>query len=233
MRRRVHAWKAAHGYQDDDALGLFIWPEAVNFLNPQDVDLFIHRIILLSPTLVIGDTLARCMPGGDENSAKDMGLLVEHTDRVRHRVGCAFMWVHHTNRVGSHERGSSALRGACDTMLRLSDKRVLTCDKQRDGKEFHRLRLRLEPCHGSCVMAVAPEPSSDGSATGDGPDELEAAVLSYVRRHPGRSTRQVASGVNRNRDGVTDVLKQLRDTQQVRSEQVGKAVAWTVASTGA
>ena len=52
------------------------------------MDLFIQRIISLSPKLVIGDTLARCMPGGDENSAKDMGLLVEHTDKVRRRVDC-------------------------------------------------------------------------------------------------------------------------------------------------
>ena len=83
LKQRVHAWKAAHGYRDDEPLGLFIWPEAVNFLNPHDVDRFIQFIISLSPKLVIGDTLARCIAGGDENLARDMGLLVEHTDRVK------------------------------------------------------------------------------------------------------------------------------------------------------
>ena len=199
----------------------------------QDVDLFIQRIISLSPKLVIGDTLARCMPGGDENSAKDMGLLVEHTDKVRRRVDCTFMWAHHTNRAAGTERGSSALRGACDTLLKLSATQVLTCDKQRDAEPFGRLRLRLEPCEGSCVMAVAPEPNIDRNATGDGPDELEAAVLDYVRQNPGLSTRKVASGVHRSRDVVTAALRRLDVTEQVARSRVGRAVTWTTASAGA
>ena len=164
LKQRVHAWKTARGDPDDERLGLFIWPDAVNFLNAQEVDRFARAITSLAPILVIGDTLARCMPGGDENSARDMGLLVAHTDQIRRRVGCAFLWVHHTNRAGS-ERGSSALRGACDTLLKLSATQVLTCDKQRDAAPFGRLPLRLEPSDGSRIVVVAPESAANPTLT--------------------------------------------------------------------
>ena len=75
------------------------------------MDLFIQRIISLSPKLVIGDTLARCMPGGDENSAKDMGLLVEHTDKVRRRVDCTFMWAHPHESCCRHRERIERLTG--------------------------------------------------------------------------------------------------------------------------
>ena len=185
LKPRLRAWKRAHGYRDENLLGFYVWPGAVNFLNPQDVDRFIQVITSLAPKLVIGDTLARCMAGGDENSARDMGLLVEHTDQVRRRVDCTFLWVHHTNRAGTGERGSGALRGACDTLLSLSERLVLTCDKQRDAEPFGRLRLSLARCHGSCVVELAPDLGADSETTATG-DDLRDAVLDYVRRNPGR-----------------------------------------------
>ena len=62
--------------------------------------------------------------------------------------------------------------------------------------------------------------------------EVGLEVLGCLRKNPGLSTREVANRLNRNRDMVTQVLKQLRDAQQVRSEQDGKAVRWTVVSSG-
>ena len=232
LKPRLRAWKRAHGYRDENLLGFYVWPGAVNFLNPQDVDRFIQVITSLAPKLVIGDTLARCMAGGDENSARDMGLLVEHTDQVRRRVDCTFLWVHHTNRAGTGERGSGALRGACDTLLSLSERLVLTCDKQRDAEPFGRLRLSLARCHGSCVVELAPDLGADSETTATG-DDLRDAVLDYVRRNPGLSTRSVASGVNRNRDDVTAALSDLHATHQVTLKLVGQARTWTLGSRGA
>ncbi len=33
LKARVHAWKSAHGYRDDEPLGMSIWNEPVNFLG--------------------------------------------------------------------------------------------------------------------------------------------------------------------------------------------------------
>ena len=96
----------------------------------------------LQPGLVVIDTLARSFVGGDENSATDMGELVDAVQRIQTEVKCAVILVHHTGKKGgpqTQERGSSALRGAMDTMVRVGmSKRVVTisCDKQKDAEPF-------------------------------------------------------------------------------------------------
>ena len=88
--------------------------------------------------LVIVDTLARAMAGGDENSGEDMGEAVKTIDAVRAATGAHVCIIHHcgkdTTRGG---RGHSSLRAAIDTEIEVAhpegDKyRVATIVKQRD-----------------------------------------------------------------------------------------------------
>jgi len=39
------------------------------------------------------DTVARALPGSDENSATDMGAFVDACDRIRHHTGSAVIGV--------------------------------------------------------------------------------------------------------------------------------------------
>lgn len=68
------------------------------------------------PALVIIDTLARAI-AGDENSATDMGQLVECADWIReHYPGCCVLLVHHTGHGNKgRARGSSAFYSALDS----------------------------------------------------------------------------------------------------------------------
>lgn len=81
------------------------------------------------PGLVVVDTLARCTPGMDENSSKDMGLAVAGLDRIKQETGACQLLVHHTRKGGDSERGSSALRGAADVMI--------LCQKQQAGERTY------------------------------------------------------------------------------------------------
>ncbi len=65
------------------------------------------------------DTLARGMSiaGLDENSTQDMGAYVAGLDRIRREFPSMQLVVHHTEKSGREERGSTALRGACDLMI--------------------------------------------------------------------------------------------------------------------
>ena len=71
--------------------------------------------------LVILDTLARAMAGGDENKGQDMGAAVASMDSVRAATGAHVLLVHH---CGKNEalgaRGHSSLRGAVDTEIEIS-----------------------------------------------------------------------------------------------------------------
>jgi hypothetical protein len=88
--------------------------------------------------LVIIDTLARAMAGGDENSGKDMGEAVETIDAVRALTGAHVMLIHHSGKDAARgARGHSCLRAAIDTEIEVihpdgEKYRTATILKQRD-----------------------------------------------------------------------------------------------------
>lgn len=72
----------------------------------------------IEPVLVVIDTMARAMAGGDENSANDVGRLIRNLDWIRERwPSCCVLVIHHTGHAdGAKERGrgSSAYYAALD-----------------------------------------------------------------------------------------------------------------------
>ena len=112
----------------------------------------------LVPGLIIIDTLARCFTG-DENETADMARFVAGVDTLRQQLGATVLVVHHMGKDRSRgERGSSVLRGAADTMIRVvrnkqDDVMLLKCSKQKDAVEFGDIELRLETVGESCVIA--------------------------------------------------------------------------------
>lgn len=156
VKERLRAWKARNRGADLSRLRFLTIP--VNLLESDQVQA-LHAAIraqLPSPTLVIFDTLARAMSGGDENSAKDMGNLVAAADSVKAAFHCHVSLVHHTGKNGDSERGSSALRAACDTSIYISSENglVMECMKQKDSVAPEKIGLKLAPVAGteSCVL---------------------------------------------------------------------------------
>lgn len=89
--------------------------------------------------LLIIDTLHSATVNADENSAKDMGLVLQLAKVAIQELRCAVLLVHHSNKAGTGERGSSALRGAMDFMLEVKPmvgKFVMTCEKLKDGERW-------------------------------------------------------------------------------------------------
>jgi hypothetical protein len=161
FQKRVAAWKAQHGLaQIPDARFLL---HAANLLNPDDVKELLGAIgsLLTPPVLVVIDTLARSMDGGDENATKDMNAVVAAVDGIRTTVGCAVLLVHHTGHTNhDRSRGASSLSCAVDTEMRLTKtagNRTLRCTKQKDWAEFPPIELRLVPTPdgSSCVLEDA------------------------------------------------------------------------------
>ena len=71
--------------------------------------------------MVVVDTLARALAGGDENSGQDMGNLVFHADKIRMATGAHVCFIHHSGKnkaLGA--RGHSSLRAAVDTEIEIS-----------------------------------------------------------------------------------------------------------------
>ncbi|SEN57733.1 AAA domain-containing protein [Pseudorhodobacter antarcticus] len=90
----------------------------------------------VAPALIVIDTLARSMGAGDENTAKDMGLLVQSVDAIREATGAHVAIIHHSGKdAAKGARGSGSLRAAVDTEIELTRNRdtiIATTKKQRD-----------------------------------------------------------------------------------------------------
>ncbi|WP_367872338.1 helicase RepA family protein [Luteolibacter sp. Populi] len=102
------------------------------------------------PRLLVIDTLARAMPGGDENAAKDMTLAIAVADAVRAACGAHVMLIHHTGKdMTKGARGHSSLRAAMDSEIEVTrtagmESQALVT-KQRDlPMSGEPMRFRLE-----------------------------------------------------------------------------------------
>lgn len=94
--------------------------------------------------LIVIDTLARAMAGGDENSARDMGSLVKVAEQVQRATKAAFMFIHHQGKDQSKgARGSSALVRAIDTEIEISDGEIRV-KKQRDTDELPPIKFKFK-----------------------------------------------------------------------------------------
>lgn len=130
LLRRFEAWQLKRKVKiPDDRLFLSAVRIELNDLGAAEVELEVKRIageIGAAPVLIIVDTLARALPtGSDENSAKDMGAFINIVDRLRDRFQCVAMIVHHSGVADDKRtRGSTALKGALETELRITSRGV-------------------------------------------------------------------------------------------------------------
>ncbi|WP_281978552.1 AAA family ATPase [Pseudorhizobium flavum] len=143
-------------------------PETAIHVVPCSVDLFDPRADVgsvvgeakalaadadLPVRLVVVDTLARAMAGGDENSGKDMGQLVHNIDAIKDATGATVLIVHHTGKDAARGmRGHSSLLAAIDTDFEIvpeGNTKVATFrnHKQRDFGRLPDLRFSLKVMH--------------------------------------------------------------------------------------
>lgn len=178
--RRVPAWEDANGTMT----GVMFLPMAVQFLDEVDLAAFCEYVRRLRPVLIVIDTQARCTVGAEENGSKDMGKLVAALDRVRRVCNAGVMVLHHEGRVGEHMRGSNAMEGASETIIRVTKDGAivtLTVVRQKDADDSDEtIMLRLIP-RGSSAIISATGPW-DQSTVHDG---AESDLIKVMRDHFG------------------------------------------------
>jgi hypothetical protein len=113
--------------------------EAPNFLEEIDVKALLAQIKKQGSgfDVIIIDTLAQVMPGGNENSGEDMGKVLGYCKAISRATGAMVILIHHSGKDESKgARGWSGLRAASDfeiEVLRLDDDRVATVTKMKGG----------------------------------------------------------------------------------------------------
>jgi len=107
-----------------------------------DVDGLAQTVKDFAPggAVTIIDTMARATAGTDENSAKDMGLIIRAADRLATLTNGIVLLVHHTGKTEANGlRGSSALLGALDSAVKVTGSkdtpRKFEIDKNKHGRD--------------------------------------------------------------------------------------------------
>lgn len=195
LHRRVEAWC------DHNKLGpgqAYFLDHAINLREGSAVDEFCRAAYQIKPALITFDTLARCIPGADENSARDMGLAVHGNDTIRQRLDTTCVWIHHANKAERSERGSGAVRGAADNMIEIfpnGDGSIrVTCSKSKDEEHWIDEQFSFLPVLESGVLI----PTNGYAALQY--SELEVRILEFLAletfRDYGAKAIQLVSALN-------------------------------------
>jgi RecA-family ATPase len=160
------------------------------------------------PLFIIVDTLARCFDG-DENQQEDMGNFIKGLDLLREAHDATVLVVHHTSKEGFDERGSSAFRGACDTMMFASKEEseiTLKCTKQKDAQEFpdETYELIVVPEWDSCaVQATALRLAHERDD-----------VASFLAEKPDTPIREIAEALGLSKSSVHRRIQEIKKGQK-------------------
>ena len=218
VRARVAAYRSAH---PEMAAGLpfAIIPQAVDLLDTASVQRLIDTIRAAESecgekvAMIVIDTFARSIPGGDENSAQDVGQAVAAADLVRTETGAAVGFVHHAGKDPTKgARGSSALRAACDTEILIegqSGQRTATATKQRDLEGGDPMPFELE----AVALGTDPDGEEMTSCVVKHLD-AEAAPAPAVMQLRGKAQRQFLAAIRahaKDAPGAVWTLEELRE----------------------
>jgi len=203
--RRIDAWARHHKIAD---VPLFVRPAPLDLRSSgtDTVELIAHaqQVTAIGRPLavIVIDTVARALAGGNENSSEDMGALIQNCERIQRETRAAVVLVHH---LGKNEargsRGHNSLPAAVDVEITIS-KRVATITKARDAADGTRFPFGLkviqlgfdedgEPIE-SCV-AVAPSDQGLSSQSAMALEALKSAITigGQTFQPAGEASRQV------------------------------------------
>lgn len=236
--RRVAAAKALAGAKG--RIGIYIISENVA-LVPEHDELIrsINDQLEQMPSLIVIDTLARAMVGLKENDQGDMGLVIQAVDAIRDATGAAVLLIHHTTKDGGAERGSGALRGALDTMMKVerfsNGTLLLSSEKDRDLPPFASVPFRIVEVEGGPVVRlvssadVKPTPAVGKTVTARRRAALDALQVlggTRVRNADWKRTANMADSTFNN------VAGKLVEAGFVAKQQEGAAVYYSLLAKG-
>lgn len=144
LRGRVSAYLQHNSLTVDDLADFYALESSVNLLAQSGDVLDLIESIKAKVgdrpiRMIVVDTLARSMPGGNENASEDMGAVIGSAGKIAAAFQCVLAFVHHSGKDDTKgSRGHSSLKGACDVEIsvrRDGEVRDAVAEKVRDGPD--------------------------------------------------------------------------------------------------
>jgi len=150
---RMPAYELAHGMAKGERIPFVCITKPFNlFRDDAGVTMLMEELrgiaahFSLPIEVVIIDTYNRATSGADEISGRDVAIIIDRIDRVRHEFKCGLWLVHHVN-AGGTMRGHTSLGDNFETMIKVArtgepifdqnkrEVRSAGLDKQREGAD--------------------------------------------------------------------------------------------------
>jgi hypothetical protein len=146
----------------------------------------------IAPKLILLDTLARMMAGGDENSADGMGGLIANIGGLRADTGAHVAVIHHgtKNPNGSTPRGHGSLIGAADLVVEIAKAedgaRTATVTAAKDDPDGAAMGFRLRvvelgtDADGDPVTTCMVDETGEPAKSGPGLTRTESKARDFL-----------------------------------------------------
>ena len=203
LNMRTRAWRQFYGATEEPEV---YWiPRAINLFDPQWADGFAEAVTDAGYDMIILDTLARSTVGAEENSAKDMGEMIQNLDRIRIASGGAcVVVVHHTGKDAERGgRGSTALKGALESEVTVTGSigeiLYVQSTKQKNVEELPKVGFKAQKVGlggigldgeelSSVVIVPATSEELDEAGSGADSESNGASEANLFQRNAVRST---------------------------------------------
>jgi len=208
FRNRLEAYRRHH----DARSGLKVVVDAPDLLKADAGPLAKQILASGGADIIVIDTLAQVSPGGDENSAEDMGKVMSNCRKMHRATGALIVLIHHAGKdLSKGARGWSGLKAAADAEIevnRIDSERWVKVTKLKDGEDGGEFRFKLMP-----VLLGEDE---DG-------DDITSCVIEHLEAEKRTASREPGGANNRLVWRVAHELAELGDGQVPVSSVIDEA----------
>lgn len=131
--------KVMNGHNADSSLPFFYTSLSLFDLTKKaDLQGLEKLITGYSIKFTIIDAFMDVVPGADENAVKDIAPVMQGLRQIAEKTKCALAIIHHNNKGGVY-RGSTAIKGAVDSLIsvkKTTDVITFKSEKSRDTEPF-------------------------------------------------------------------------------------------------
>ena len=149
-----------------------------------------------TPDVLVIDTLSAATVGAEENSAKDMNVVMNAVKQIQADWDCSVILLHHDGKHTGQERGSTVLRASMDLVLAVSENsdaepRSVRVDKCKDGPGGDIFAFQLEESGPSVVVRWSGHFDSDAISQ-TSPTTHTREIISLVQECKSVQSKDVA-----------------------------------------
>lgn len=172
--------------------------------------------------VMIIDTLHSACVGAKENDATDMGIVLHNIKHIAKELGCAVLLLHHTTKDGDSFRGSSALEGDVDLMVKVvkvndtGNTGTMKCEKLKDGKNWGLKNFKLTEWGSSAYVSFSNCDDSTKTQT------FKEGIISLLTKEQGKkfTAKEVSSRLNKEPNRTRDSLNELVEVGKCKKDEL-------------